>query len=131
MINPRACGFFFAFVDFQSIFQWKYPGGIEWKLLHTKKLAFYEGICFFSLKVVTLFPLTFIITVGIPDNTAVTTTCAVMTGNLKFRNQLINISFVDYKETYIFVIICSLIGPSTSCTALFKDIQTWFTKVPI
>ena len=38
------CGFFFAFVDFQSIFQWKYPGGLKWKLLHIKKTAFYKGI---------------------------------------------------------------------------------------
>ena len=36
--------FFFAFVDFQSIFQWKYPCGIIWKLLHTKKPAFYKGM---------------------------------------------------------------------------------------
>jgi len=35
---------FFAFLDFQSIFQWKYPGGIKWKLLHTKKPAFYKGM---------------------------------------------------------------------------------------
>ena len=50
MINPGRglANFadFFAFVDFQSIFQWKYPGGIIWKLLHTKKPAFYKGMIF-------------------------------------------------------------------------------------
>ena len=40
----RILQIFFAFVDFQSIFQWKYPGGIKWKLLHTKKPAFYKGM---------------------------------------------------------------------------------------
>ena len=43
----RILRIFFAFVDFQSIFQWKYSGGIKWKLLHTKKPAFYEGMNIF------------------------------------------------------------------------------------
>ena len=43
MINPRACGFcgfFFTFVDYQSIFQWKYPGGIKWKCCIPKNQIF-------------------------------------------------------------------------------------------
>ena len=36
----RILRIFFGFVDFQSIFQWKYPGGIKWRLLHTKKSSF-------------------------------------------------------------------------------------------
>jgi len=40
--KPEGLRIFFAFVDFQSIFHWKYPGGVKWKLLHTKKPAFYK-----------------------------------------------------------------------------------------